>query len=188
MASSAGVDTFPAYPFHAPTMIAHLIQLSRKPQVPGEYGLPKTAVAELRISPAGAEGDYNNYRTRTLHDDPDQAIMLITEEVLAQLRTEGWPVEPGHFGENLTLGGVREADLGPGCSIRLGAVTLEISKPCDPCTELSVLPYVGTQRQAEFIRTTKGRRGWYARVLTGGTITLQSPVIIHSMPRQGVPS
>ncbi|HWA15155.1 MAG TPA: MOSC domain-containing protein [Gemmatimonadales bacterium] len=169
--------------------MAHLLRLSVKPKTPGEYGLPKQAVDQLDISPDGAAGDYNNYRTRTLKGDPDQAIMMLTDDVIQQLRAEGWPVQPGDFGENLTLGGVREGELGVGCRVQVGAVILEISKPCDPCTELGVLPYVGKARSAEFIKTTRGRRGWYARVLAPGSVRLDTPVLVRpASPPAPVPS
>lgn len=163
-----------------------LLRLSVKPQVPGEFGLPKYAVDRLEISVDGAAGDYNNYRMRTLKGDPDQAIMLLTDEVIQQLRAEGWPVQEGDFGENLTLGGVAESELGMGVQLSAGEVLLEITKRCDPCTELGSLPYVGKSRTAEFIRTTKGRRGWYARVLQPGSVTLDSPLVIHSAGRRAV--
>lgn len=163
-------------------MAPRLLRLSIKPEVPGEFGLPKRAVPELRIATDGAEGDYNNYRTRTLNGDLDQAILLLTDDVVQQLRTEGWPVEHGDLGENLTLGGVPEATLVPGTRVQVGSVMLEVTKPCDPCTELGSLGYVGRTRQAEFIRTTKGRRGWYARVLAPGAITIDSPVAVQAGP------
>lgn len=164
--------------------MARLLRLSIKPKTPGEFGLPKSSVERLDISPDGAAGDYNNYRMRTLKGDPDQAIMLLTDEVIQQLRREGWPVQEGDLGENLTLGDVAESDLLPGTRIAAGEVLLEISKPCDPCTELGSLPYVGQARTPEFIRTTKGRRGWYARVLEPGSITLASPLHVRPVPRQ----
>jgi MOSC domain-containing protein YiiM len=165
-------------------MSGHFLQLSVKPHVAGEYGLPKSAVDRLDISADGAAGDYNNYRMRTLKGDPDQAIMILTEDVIQQLRRDGWPVQPGDFGENITLGGIGETDLRVGAQLQLGEVLLEISKPCDPCTELGVLPYVGKERTAEFIRTTKGRRGWYARVLHPGSVTLNTPVQLRAVSRR----
>jgi MOSC domain-containing protein YiiM len=159
--------------------MARLLRLSIKPRIPGEYGLPKQSVDQLDVTVDGAAGDYNNYRMRTLKGDPDQAIMLLTDDVIQQLRREGWPVDAGDMGENLTLGEVAESSLGIDTRISVGDVILEISKPCDPCTELGSLPYVGKARTAEFIKTTKGRRGWYARVLTPGSITRESPVEIQ---------
>jgi MOSC domain-containing protein YiiM len=157
-------------------MTETILRLSIKPETPGEHGLPKRAVPALTITTRGAEGDYNHYRTRTLSGDPEQAILLLTEEILEQLRLEGWPVKAGDLGENLTLGGIPEASLAPGVQLQLGEVRLEITKPCEPCTELHSLPYVGEARGTEFVKTMVDRRGWYARVLTGGVVRLDSPV------------
>ena len=157
-------------------MVGRILQLSIKPQTPGEFGLPKRAVPELRVTRDGAEGDFNNYRTRELHSDPDLALLLLTREVIDGLRTEGWPVQPGDLGENLTLGGIPESSLGPGVRLQAGAVELLISKACDPCTETYVLPYIGPERGPAFVKTLVGRRGWYARVLSPGTLHLDTPV------------
>jgi len=63
---------------------------------------------------------------------------------------------------------------------------LEVSKPCDPCTVLYTLPYVGLERGPAFLRTLQGRRGWFARVLHGGAVSLDTPVEVthpsHSVP------
>jgi MOSC domain-containing protein YiiM len=60
--------------------------------------------------------------------------------------------------------------------VRLGEVVLEVSKPCDPCTVLYTLPYVGPERGPAFLRTLQGRRGWFARVLQGGPVHPDTPV------------
>ncbi len=161
-------------------MASAVIQLSIKPRVPGEPGLPKRPVARLVVTPTGCEGDYNHYRTRSLANDPDQAVLLVTDEAIASLVAEGWPMTPGDFGENITLGGVAEASLVPGTLLTIGAVRLEVSKPCEPCSNLYHLPYVGRERGPEFLRVTRDRRGWYARVLTPGTIGLSDRVTVET--------
>jgi len=148
------------------------MQLSVKPRTPGEHGLPKRPVPTLRVNANGAEGDYNKYRTRKLRGDPDQALLVLTEEVIQRLNAEGWPVRPGDLGENLTLGAVAEAELGPQVRLCAGKVVLELTGPCDPCTELHSLSYVGHAKGEAFVRTLVGRRGWYARVLAGGELRL----------------
>ncbi len=158
------------------TRVGSVEQLSVKPRTPGQRGLPKQAVQRLRITAAGAEGDYNHYRTTKVHSNPNLAILLLTREVIDTLRAEGWPVEPGDLGENLTLDGVQEAVLKPGCRLRIGEVLLEVSEPCDPCSEVYVLPYVGTTKGPAFVRTLTGRRGWFARVLEFGEIVPGSQV------------
>jgi MOSC domain-containing protein YiiM len=157
-------------------MTGRILRLSIKPKIPGEYGLPKQAVAEMTIGINGAAGDYNHYRATKLKGDPDQAILVVTREVLDQLQREGWPVEPGDLGENLTLGDVPESALVAGTRLELGVVRLEITKRCEPCTELHSLPYVGKGRGVAFVRTMVDRRGWYARVLSGGVLSLDTPV------------
>lgn len=160
-------------------MTGTLLQLNVKPEVPGEFGLPKRPVPSLRVTPAGAEGDYNRWRTETGNRDPEQAILVITRQLLDDLNGEGWPVQPGDMGENITLGGIAEAALHPGVRLRSGALLLEITKACDPCSELHSLPYIGKERGPEFVRTTMGRRGWYAKVVESGTVTTGAAVSVE---------
>lgn len=159
-------------------MAGTISRLSIKPKVPGEVGLPKQAVQTLRLTPAGAEGDYNHYRTVDLHGDPDQALLIVTEELLARLGAEGWPVQPGDLGENLTLRGVAESALTPGTCLTIGSVLISITKPCDPCNNLYALPYIGAERGPAFLKATVGRRGWYARVTSEGTIRTGAGVTV----------
>jgi MOSC domain-containing protein YiiM len=153
-----------------------VVRVGVKPRTPGQRGLPKPAAPRLEVTTAGAKGDYNHYRTEQLPGDLDQAILVLTEEVLERLQAEGWPVQPGDLGENVTLAGIPESALGPGAQLRLGDVVLVVSLACDPCTELYVLPYVGPERGPAFIRTLTGRRGWYARVVREGSVEPGTPV------------
>lgn len=164
-------------------MRGRIVQLHRKPKEGRARGLPKRAVPELMITPTGVEGDYNRWRTEKANGDPDQAVLLLAEEILGALRAEGWPVQLGELGENLTLADLPSDALGPGATVEIGEVVLEVSKACDPCTILYGLPYVGPERGPAFLRTLQGRRGWYARVVRGGTIRPGMPVEV-SKPRQ----
>jgi MOSC domain-containing protein YiiM len=155
-----------------------IVQLSLKPREGRARGLPKRPVSALTVTTEGVQGDFNRWRTEKAGGDPDQAILLMREETLTDLRAEGWPVQPGELGENLTVAGLPGDSLRPGVQVRLGHVVLEVSKPCDPCTILYSLPYVGVDRGAAFIRTLKGRRGWFARVLQGGTVSMDTPVLL----------
>jgi MOSC domain-containing protein YiiM len=147
-----------------------VVQLHLKPREGRARGIPKRPVSELTITPAGVEGDFNRWRTEKANGDPDQAVLLLSQEILAGLRREGWPVQPGELGENLTLADLPLDALRPGARVRADGVELEVTKPCDPCRILFTLPYVGVKRGPEFLRVMLGRRGWYARVLQGGTI------------------
>jgi MOSC domain-containing protein YiiM len=160
------------------SMTGIVLRTSSKPRTPGERGLPKPSVPSLEVTHRGAVGDFNCYRTEQMPDDQDQALLLLTEEVLHDLQSEGWPVQPGDLGENLTLAGVPERMLAPGVRLRIGEVLVEVSLACDPCTALYALPYVGRERGPEFLRRLNGRRGWYARVLEPGLVTPGSPVVL----------
>lgn len=161
-------------------MRGRIVQLHAKPREGRARGLPKRAVPSLTITPAGVEGDFNRWRTEEADGDPDQAVLLLSAEILADLRAEGWPVEPGELGENLTVAGLPPDALQRGTQICLGEVVLELSKPCDPCIVLYSLPYVGVERGPAFLRTLQGRRGWFARVVRGGTVRPEMPVEVRS--------
>ena len=147
-----------------------IVRLQRKPREGRSRGIPKRPVDELAITASGVEGDFNRWRTEKAAGDPDQAVLLLSEDVLAELNAEGWPVGPGDLGENLLLSGLPADALTPGARVRAGDVDLEISKRCDPCVVLYGLPYVGQERGPAFVRTMRGRRGWFARVIRGGVL------------------
>jgi MOSC domain-containing protein YiiM len=166
-------------------MRGRIVQLHRKPREGRGRGIPKRPVPELRITADGVEGDYNRWRTEEAAGDPDQAVLLLDDEILAALRGEGWPVERGHLGENVTLADLPASVLAPGVRVEAGEVVLEISKACDPCIVLYGLPYVGVERGPSFIRTLPGRRGWFARVIGPGTLAVGMPVTVIGCPRDG---
>jgi MOSC domain-containing protein YiiM len=149
-------------------MAPHVQQINVKPDIQGEVGLPKMPINTANVTFSGIDGDYNRFRKKKKDNDPDMAIMIISTDILFELNQEGWPVQPGDLGENLTLSGMDYGSIEPGQQYKIGDVTLEISFICDPCSNLYALPYVGEDRGPEFIKTLMNRRGWYARVLTPG--------------------
>ncbi|MDD9880320.1 MAG: MOSC domain-containing protein [Candidatus Marinimicrobia bacterium] len=149
-------------------MAPHVQQINVKPDIQGEVGLPKMPINTANVTFSGIDGDYNRFRKKKKDNDPDMAIMIISTDILFELNQEGWPVQPGDLGENLTLSGMDYGSIKPGQQYKIGDVILEISFICDPCSNLYALPYVGEDRGPEFIKTLMNRRGWYARVLTRG--------------------
>ena len=167
-------------------MVGTVVQVNLKPEVEGEHGLPKLPVESARLSRGGLTGDYNRFRHEERHDDPEMAILLLSIETIEQLRTEGWPVRPGDLGENLTVRGLAPDEMAPGRRLDVGSAILEVTKPCTPCDNLFLLPYVGRRRGPEFVRTMLDRRGWYARVLQEGNV--RPGDAIASVPSHGAPS
>lgn len=166
----------------SPLPTGHVHQLNRKSEIPTERGLPKLPVAEAHVTARGVDGDFNRYRHEEKKDDPGMALLIVPLETIHGYNREGWPVRPGDFGENVTSTGIPYDAFVPGMRFRIGAVRIEITKACDPCDNLYELPYVGRARGPEFLKTALGRRGWYARILEGGTIRTGDPIRAELRP------
>ena len=121
-------------------------------------------------------GDFNVYRHEEIGDDPDSAILIMPVEMIEELNSEGWPVKPGDLGENLTTSGIPYSSFSVGKTFTAGKVRLQISRACDPCDNLFLLPYVQKLRGPAFLKTMLGRRGWYARVVEEGWVKTGDPV------------
>ncbi|MCI4352760.1 MAG: MOSC domain-containing protein [Thermoplasmata archaeon] len=124
----------------------------------------------MYVATGGVWEDFNRFRHEELHDQPNQAVLLMAVEMIRTLNAEGWPVREGDIGENVTTEGIPYSDFRPGRRFRVGGAVLEVSKACTPCTNLQLLPYVGTANGPRFIKTMLDRRGWYASVLREGRV------------------
>jgi molybdopterin-guanine dinucleotide biosynthesis protein A len=124
-------------------------------------GIPKVPVPEGRVSVDGIVGDG---RAHAKHVKPTRAISLIEEEVIAQIRGEGYAVEPGAMGENLTLRGLDLLALTPGTRLRFsGGVEIELVEPRTPCFVLDAI-------HPDLKTAVRGRFGYMARVVTEGVL------------------
>lgn len=157
-------------------VLGRVVGLHRKPETPGQHGLPKLPVPFVRVGPQGVEGDFNRFRQEERHADPAMALLILPAETIEALNREGWPVRPGDLGENITTEGIPYADLSPPHRFRIGGAVTEVAKPCEPCDNLYLLPYVGRERGPAFLKATLGRRGWYARVREAGEIRVGDPI------------
>jgi MOSC domain-containing protein YiiM len=156
--------------------MARVLQINVKAAAPDPVGLPKRPIPAARIDARGVAGDFNHYRHDTLHDEADSAVLLMPRETIDALDREGWPVRPGDLGENLTTEGLPYDSMGPGRRLAVGEAVLEVTRACDPCTNLYALPYVGKEKGPAFVKTMVGRRGWYARVVRAGTVRVGDPI------------
>lgn len=153
-------------------------QINVKPERPGEHWLPKMPVPMVELGPSGPRGDFNRYRHEELHDEADSAVLLVAHETLEEVRQEGWPVHAGDLGENFTTEGIPNAEFRPGRTVEIGPALLQVSRACDPCTNLYLLPYVGERLGPKFVKAMVGRRGWYASVVRPGTVRVGDPVTL----------
>ena len=124
-------------------MTGTVLQVNIKSKVPGERGLPKYAVKHSYATAQGLDGDYNIFRQTKKKGNKDMALLIYPMETIQELNHEGWPVQPGDVGENLTITGYAHDTFKFGQQYKAGDSTIEISLECDPCTNLGLLPYVG---------------------------------------------
>lgn len=99
-------------------------------------GVPKWAVDETWIGPLGLDGDEHRYTVR--HGGPLKAVLMLSAEVLAALREEGFEVIAGSLGENLTISGIDFAALRSRMRFRAGGSVLELTQLRQPCATLDV--------------------------------------------------
>lgn len=149
-------------------------QISVKPDTPGECGLPKKEVPSARVTVQGVEGDANHYRFKKINQAvvADRAVLLIPSEILDDLNAEGdWGLKPGDLGENITTKGIPYNAFAPGKHLRIGAeLEIRIHSEATPCGNLRQISKKISGNYQDFKKTLEGRRGWYARVVTEGTI------------------
>ena len=124
-------------------------------------GIPKTPVDRVYVTRDGLAGDGHAHAK---HSKPHRAISLIDEEVLEQLREEGYPVYPGATGENLTVANLHVQRLTPGTRLHMaGGVVIELSEARKPCF---VLDAIDPKLKEAIVE----RCGFMARVITEGEI------------------
>ncbi|WP_031497524.1 MOSC domain-containing protein [Bryobacter aggregatus] len=131
-------------------------------------GLPKRPLPQAQLTPLGLEGD--DWAHPQVHGGPNQALLLIGQEVLDELNALGYTLFPGALGENLTTTGLDYQQLALGQRFRLGAQGLiELTKLRKPCRTLDLYNQPGLEKIQKLL-TQKGRGGWYARVQKGGLL------------------
>lgn len=103
------------------------------------------------------------------HGGRDKAVNVYPSEHYDYWIAEGTLRDfvAGSFGENFTLRGMLESEVCIGDRFRLGAATVEVSQPRQPCWKLAHF-----MQQADMVKRVlaSGRTGWYFRVLEPGTV------------------
>ena len=103
----------------------------------------------------------------SVHGGPDKAVYVYPAHHYPAWQADGFDVEVGGFGENLTLAGVSEDHVCLGDTWRWGEALVEVSQPRAPCYKLSL--HTGRKDVGPRMLAT-GRCGWYLRVLETGTV------------------
>lgn len=129
-------------------------------------GIPKREVPDATLTTLGIAGD--DWANPKYHGGPNQALLLIGEEVISELRALGYQVYAGALGENLTTQGLDYSQMRSGMQFRFGAgCEIELTKLREPCRTLDVYNQAGLGKIQKLLKL-EGRGGWYARVLKVG--------------------
>ena len=133
-------------------------------------GIPKSSVPFTRIHMNGLDGDGHHHEK---HNNPLQAVCLWDAEFLEDLRREGFPLNCGTIGENLTVRHLNIQKLLPGTILEFSSgVVLELTKERKPC-------YVLDSIDPQLKETIMGRCGYYARVLREGIVETGETIAIR---------
>jgi Uncharacterized protein conserved in bacteria len=145
-------------------------------------GIPKLPAASGILTASGLAGD--SCAHPQYHGGPNQAVLLICWEVIAELSGAGFPVYPGALGENFTVSGFDHKQLRIGQQYRVGSQALiELTKIRVPCRTLNV--YGPGIQQAIYDKQVKAgdpgsprwaMSGFYARVLEPGEVRLKDRI------------
>ena len=138
-------------------------------------GLPKFPIAEAVVHRLGIEGDAVAHPK--FHGGPLQALLLITEEGIEELKAMGYPVFPGAMGENITTRGLDRRQMRTGQRYRIGQIVVQLTKVRVPCAALDVYgPSIKTAVYDARVKAGNpdtavwGLSGFYASVSEGGSI------------------
>jgi len=143
--------------------------------------VPKRAIAEGDIGPLGIAGD--DHAHAEIHGGPEQAVLLISSEAIAELTALGYPLYPGALGENITTAGVDRAEWRTGQRWRIGQAIVEFTSVRAPCSQLSVYG-PGIQKALYDAQVHAGdpssprwaMSGFYARVVLPGRVRPGDPI------------
>ena len=117
------------------------------------HGKPMRSVSEAQARAGGGiEGDSHVSRTKRAVTVVD----LTTHESVG--------VKPGDLREQITVSGLPKlGELAEGTLLRIGAITLRVNGPCDPCTHIGEMN--GVADPHEFQSMLDGRRGLVCNVV-----------------------
>ncbi len=120
----------------------------------------------MRVTELGLEGDF--IESKKHHGGPDQAVYIYGSADYAFWEKElGVEIQPGTFGENLTVSELESGSFNIGDLLTIGDAILEVTMPRIPCgtfaARMGDSAWVKKFRQAE-------RPGLYCRVKREGVI------------------
>jgi MOSC domain-containing protein YiiM len=136
--------------------------------VSGNHATAEFRDSVVAVEGKGIQGDWHFHRG-------NRAVLLMDKGDLRDLE-----LRAGDLREQITLDLEGLMFLPPGTRLRIGDVTLELTKVCAPCTHIG--EHVGVEDVEEFQERLQGRRGMLARVTSvegRGRIRVGDRVEVH---------
>jgi MOSC domain-containing protein YiiM len=116
---------------------------------------------EIETVQAGRGGFDGDFHARVANR---RQILMLSNDVLAEFR-----LQPGALRENMVVDGIDVMQLAADQKLRVGDAVLEVTGPCEPCTQMD--------RLRNGLRSAlEGKRGMFVRVLTPGMIRVGDAV------------
>ena len=124
------------------------------------------------MEPPGLDGD--EIGDRDHHGGPEQAVLVMGLDDIAHWADWlGRDLEPGAFGENLTLDGLSTPALALGDTLEIGTLAIQVTSPRIPCVTLAARMEAPGLPKALL---ASDRTGAYCRVLAPGAVEAGIPV------------
>jgi len=137
-----------------------------------------------RVPVRGVNVSGDDQADRSVHGGEHKAVYAYGwEDVLWWQEELGRELEPGSFGENLTLSGVDVREAVVGERWRVGSALLEVSEPRFPCFKLGLR--MGDPRFVKRFAAAR-RTGAYLRIVEEGDMGAGDPIEIRERPDHGV--
>ena len=151
-------------------------------QVPSSIASRRPVDTPVRLTLTGLAGDA--VADTKVHGGPDKAVHLYPHDHYAAWAAEQPTMAPqlaapGAFGENLSVGGISEADVCLGDTIAIGTARLQLAQTRQPCWKLAVR--FGLPVLPRLFQKT-GRTGWYYRVLEEGEVCAGDEIRLLDRP------
>jgi len=137
-----------------------------------------------RIAVRGVNVHGDDQADRRVHGGPDKAVYAYAVEDYEWWANElGRPMEPGTFGENLTVSGVALGDAVIGTRWSIGTVELEVAQPRQPCFKLGL-----RMGDADFVERFDDaeRFGAYLRIVREGDIGAGDEIAVVRARSEGI--
>lgn len=154
------------------------LEMPKRTVYTGIYKQP-SLFAKVNITKMGVEGDV--IADKKVHGGLDQAIYIYgLEDYEWWSKQLNRPLQPGTFGENLTISGFDQHHFAIGDRLIINQTILEISAPRTPCSILAA-----RMGDADFVNKfiAARRPGAYARVITEGEIEVGAEITLIKSER-----